>query len=154
VQSYAEGLKDGLNIEKNGYYADVILEEVDRMNDLVVDMLELSKLQSGTYKLKSEPFLIVESALNVINRICDHKTTHNGCKLISNVEEDTVVSGEKRRIEQVLNNILSNAIHYGKPGSEIIVNLKDDHDRINISIFNEGNPIPSAKIYKIWNHFY
>ena len=154
VQSYAEGLKDGLNIEKNGYYADVILEEVDRMNDLVVDMLELSKLQSGTYKLKSEPFLIVDAALNVINRICDHKTTHNGCKLVSNVDEDTLVSGEKRRIEQVLINILSNAIHYGKPGSDIIVSLKDDHDRVNISIFNEGNPIPADKIDKIWDRFY
>lgn len=154
VQSYAEGLKDGLNIEKNGYYADVILEEVDRMNDLVVDMLELSKLQSGTYKLKSEPFLIVDSVENVINRIIDHKTTENGCKLISNVEEDILVSGEKRRIEQVLINILSNAIHYGKPGSEIIVNLKNDHDRVNISIFNEGNQIPADKIDKIWDRFY
>jgi len=154
VQSYAEGLKDGLNIEKNGYYADVILEEVDRMNDLVVDMLELSKLQSGTYKLKSEPFLIVDSVENVINRIFDHKTTENGCKLISNVEEDILVSGEKRRIEQVLINILSNAIHYGQPGSDVIVNLKDEHDRVNISIFNEGNQIPADKIDKIWDRFY
>lgn len=154
VQSYAEGLKDGLNIEKNGYYADVILEEVDRMNDLVVDMLELSKLQSGTYKLKSEPFLIVDSVENVINRIFDHKTTDNGCRLISNVEEDILVSGEKRRIEQVLINILSNAINYGKPGSDIIVNLKDEHDQVNISIFNEGNQIPADKIDKIWDRFY
>lgn len=154
VQSYAEGLKDGLNIEKNGYYADVILEEVDRMNDLVVDMLELSKLQSGTYKLKSEPFLIVDSVENVIIRMFDNKTNQNKCKLISNVKEDTFVSGEKRKIEQVLTNILSNAIHYGKPGSDITVNLKNDDDYVNISIFNEGQHIPADKIDKIWDRFY
>ncbi|MEH7452875.1 sensor histidine kinase [Gottfriedia acidiceleris] len=152
VQSYAEGLKDGLNIEKNGYYADVILEEVDRMNGLVVDMLELSKLQSGTYTLKSEPFLIVDCIENVIIRMFENSSNH--CHFNFNLDEDTLVLGEKRKIEQVIINILSNAIHYGNPGSVIKMNLLDERDSVNISIFNEGNPIPADKIDKIWDRFY
>lgn len=152
VQSYAEGLKDGLNIEKNGYYADVILEEVDRMNGLVVDMLELSKLQSGTYTLKSEPFLIVDCIENVIIRMFENSSIH--CHFNFNLDEDTLVLGEKRKIEQVIINILSNAIHYGNPGSVIKMNLLDEGDFVNISIFNEGNPIPADKIDKIWDRFY
>ncbi|PGM57485.1 ATP-binding protein [Bacillus sp. AFS053548] len=152
VQSYAEGLKDGLNIEKNGYYADVILEEVDRMNGLVVDMLELSKLQSGTYTLKSEPFLIVDCIENVIIRMFENSSNH--CHFNFNLDEDTLVLGEKRKIEQVIINILSNAIHYGNPGSVIKMNLLDEGDSVNISIFNEGNPIPADKIDKIWDRFY
>ncbi|PEC48894.1 ATP-binding protein [Bacillus sp. AFS096315] len=152
VQSYAEGLKDGLNIEKNGYYADVILEEVDRMNGLVVDMLELSKLQSGTYTLKSEPFLIVDCIENVIIRMFENSSIH--CHFNFNLDEDTLVLGEKRKIEQVIINILSNAIHYGNPGSVIKMNLLDEGDYVNISIFNEGNPIPADKIDKIWDRFY
>ncbi|PFH88662.1 ATP-binding protein [Bacillus sp. AFS088145] len=152
VQSYAEGLKDGLNIEKNGYYADVILEEVDRMNGLVVDMLELSKLQSGTYTLKSEPFLIVECIENVIIRMFENSNNH--CHFNFNLDEDMLVLGEKRKIEQVIINILSNAIHYGNPGSVIKMNLLDEGDSVNISIFNEGNPIPADKIDKIWDRFY
>ncbi|ODG93301.1 MULTISPECIES: ATP-binding protein [Bacillaceae] len=152
VQSYAEGLKDGLNIEKNGYYADVILEEVDRMNGLVVDMLELSKLQSGTYTLKSEPFLIVDCIENVIIRMFENSNIH--CHFNFNLDEDTLVIGEKRKIEQVIINILSNAIHYGNPGSVIKMNLLDEGDNVNISIFNEGNPIPADKIDKIWDRFY
>ncbi|MFF3025513.1 sensor histidine kinase [Gottfriedia sp. NPDC057948] len=152
VQSYAEGLKDGLNIEKNGYYADVILEEVDRMNGLVVDMLELSKLQSGTYTLRSEPFLIVDCIENVIIRMFENSSIH--CHFNFNLDEDTLVLGEKRKIEQVIINILSNAIHYGNPGSVIKMNLLDEGDYVNISIFNEGNPIPADKIDKIWDRFY
>jgi len=152
VQSYAEGLKDGLNIEKNGYYADVILEEVDRMNGLVVDMLELSKLQSGTYTLKSEPFLIVDCIENVIIRM--FKNSSIQCHFNFNLDEDTLVIGEKRKIEQVIINILSNAIHYGNPGSVIKMNLLEEGDYVNISIFNEGNPIPADKIDKIWDRFY
>ncbi|UPM52745.1 sensor histidine kinase [Gottfriedia acidiceleris] len=152
VQSYAEGLKDGLNIEKNGYYADVILKEVDRMNGLVVDMLELSKLQSGTYTLKSEPFLIVDCIENVIIRMFENSNNH--CHFNFNLDEDTLVIGEKRKIEQVIINILSNAIHYGNPGSVIKMNLFDEEDYVNISIFNEGNPIPADKIDKIWDRFY
>ncbi|MEE6449343.1 ATP-binding protein [Gottfriedia acidiceleris] len=152
VQSYAEGLKDGLNIEKNGYYADVILEEVDRMNGLVVDMLELSKLQSGTYTLKSEPFLIVDCIENVIIRMFENSNIQYHFNF--NLDEDTLVIGEKRKIEQVLINILSNAIHYGNPGSVIEMNLLDEGDYVNIAIFNEGNPIPADKIDKIWDRFY
>lgn len=154
VQSYAEGLKDGLNIEKNGYYADVILEEVDRMNGLVVDMLELSKLQSGTYTLRSEPFLIVECIDHVMIRMFENSSNNNRCKLNINLDEDTLVIGEKRKIEQVIINILSNAIHYGNPGSVVKISLLDKGDHVNISIFNEGNPIPDDKIDKIWNRFY
>lgn len=154
VQSYAEGLKDGLNIEKNGYYAEVILEEVDRMNDLVIDMLELSKLQSGTYKLKNEPFLIVDSVENVINRMFDNQTNQFRCNLKIQLDEATLVNGEKRKIEQVLINILSNAVHYGNPNSEIAVNLIDDKDNVYISIFNEGPQIPIDRIEKIWDRFY
>jgi signal transduction histidine kinase len=152
VQSYAEGLKDGLNIEKNGYYADVILEEVDRMNGLVVDMLELSKLQSGTYTLKSEPFLIVDCIENVIIRMFENSSNH--CHFNFNLDEETLVIGEKRKIEQVIINILSNAIHYGNPGSVIKMNLLDEGEFVKISIFNEGNPIPADKIDKIWDRFY
>ncbi|PGS53497.1 cell wall metabolism sensor histidine kinase WalK [Bacillus sp. AFS041924] len=154
VQSYAEGLKDGLNIEKNGYYADVILEEVDRMNGLVVDMLELSKLQSGTYTLRSEPFLIVECIDHVMIRMFENSSNNNRCKLNFNLDEDTLVIGEKRKIEQVIINILSNAIHYGNPGSVVKISLLDKGDHVNIAIFNEGNPIPDDKIDKIWNRFY
>ncbi|WP_088041022.1 cell wall metabolism sensor histidine kinase WalK [Bacillus sp. EAC] len=152
VQSYAEGLKDGLNVEKNGYYAEVILEEVDRMNDLVVDMLELSKLQSGTYKLKNEPFLIEDCVEHVISRM--FKANQNHYTYESNVVADTLVSGEQRKIEQVLINILSNAVHYGRPDREITIKLKDDIDKVIISVFNEGNPIPPDKIDKIWDRFY
>ncbi|PGL68845.1 ATP-binding protein [Bacillus sp. AFS055030] len=152
VQSYAEGLKDGLNVEKNGYYADVILEEVDRMNGLVIDMLELSKLQSGTYTLKNEPFLIVDCIENVIIRMFEN--SHNHCDFNFNVDEDTLVIGEKRKIEQVLINILSNAIHYGNKDSVIKMSVFDEEEYVNISIFNEGNPIPADKIDKIWDRFY
>ncbi|MFD4705373.1 sensor histidine kinase [Gottfriedia sp. NPDC058432] len=152
VQSYAEGLKDGLNIEKNGYYADVILEEVDWMNGLVVDMLELSKLQSGTYTLKSEPFLIVDCIEHLIIRMFENSSNH--CNFNFNLDEATLVIGEKRKIEQVIINILSNAIHYGNPGNVIKMNLLDEGEYVNISIFNEGNPIPADKIDKIWDRFY
>ncbi|PEJ57229.1 two-component sensor histidine kinase [Bacillus sp. AFS002410] len=154
VQSYAEGLKDGLNIEKNGYYADVILEEVDRMNGLVVDMLELSKLQSGTYTLKSEPFLIVDCIENVIIRLFENSSNDNPYKFDYNLDEETLVIGEKRKIEQVIINILSNAIHYGNPGSVIKINLLNEGEYVKISIFNEGNHIPADKIDKIWDRFY
>lgn len=154
VQSYAEGLKDGLNVEKNGYYADVILEEVERMNHLVIDMLELSKLQSGTYKLLSKPFFIVECVEHALNRIFDNSLINHTYDLIVQIEEDTLVIGEVRKIEQVLTNILSNAIRYGRPDSVIKIMLTDEGRYIGISIFNEGTLIPEEQLDKIWDRFY
>ncbi|MFZ5969611.1 MAG: sensor histidine kinase [Bacillota bacterium] len=154
IKSFAEGIKDDISQKKIDHYIDVILDESDKMNGLVMDMLELSKLESGGYKLDEEAFDIIDLMQQVQIKL-SHETEHKGIHIITQTDEQEVmVYGDRRRIEQVLMNLLSNGIRhtYEEKNLYMIVRCQDDHITINIE--NEGDLIDEDKIDKIWDRFY
>ncbi|EML6320258.1 HAMP domain-containing histidine kinase [Bacillus cereus] len=152
IRSFAEGIKDGVS-KDTSYYTDVILEETENMNRLIVEMLELAKLESGTYKLDMTTFSIGELTQQVYTKLLFSMEEKH---LQVNIDADPsiLVTANRSRIEQVVVNLLSNAIRYTPEGEKIQVSIIEAKDTVKVEIENTGNPIPEESLEKIWDRFY
>ena len=157
ISGYAEGIKDGIVDHKDqGVYLDIIIDEAEKMNKLVMDMLELSKLEAGKIDLHIIDFSLTELTEEVLvkNSVDINK---NNLTVIKNYSptEDLYVQGDDFKIEQVLTNFVTNAIKYSEPNNQIIIDIKPvEEDKIYFSIENTGAHIPDSDINKIWTQFY
>jgi len=154
IKGFAEGIKDGIAKNKTAFYIDVILDEVDKMNSLVLDMLDLSRLQLASYKLVIVDFdmlpIIYEIKSRFTNKLIEKKLVIE----INTDYDELFIEGDKRRIEQVISNFISNAIRHSYKNQTINIYLKKENDIVTFSIKNIGDKIPSEKLSKIWNRFY
>ncbi|MED2182562.1 HAMP domain-containing sensor histidine kinase [Bacillus wiedmannii] len=145
-------LKDGVAEHKKEYYFQAMEREVDKMDTLILDMLELAKFESGTYKMKKDPFYID----TVIEDICEHLSVDIEKKELhvhKNICSFEVVANQSR-IEQVIVNFITNAIRYTPNKEDIIISTIDEKDRIKVCIENKGTHIEEEQLDKIWDRFY
>nr|WP_088327168.1 HAMP domain-containing sensor histidine kinase [Bacillus cereus] len=145
-------LKDGVAEHKKEYYFQAMEREVDKMDTLILDMLELAKFESGTYKMKKDPFYID----TVMEDICEHLSVEMEKKELhvhKNIGPFEVVANQSR-IEQVIVNFITNAIRYTPNKEDIIISTIDEKDRIKVCIENKGTHIEEEQLDKIWDRFY
>lgn len=154
VQGYAEGLKLNVNDEDSkDFYCEVIMDEAAKMNRLVKDLLDLSQIESGYFKLEISEFDL--SAL-VDQVLAKYKPILTEKEITVQVEKESQlwVTGDVVRIEQVLYNYLNNAINHVEAPKEITIKVLDAADKLRIEVYNSGKPIPEADLEKIWISFY
>jgi signal transduction histidine kinase len=153
IRGYAEGVRDEVFDDTN-YYLDVIIEETEKMDKLVVDMLELSKLESENFRIQKTHFNLRQLIDFVMNKfeyaIMEKKLR---VEFHEDIENSTLFADEFR-IEQVLVNYFSNALRYAKKQTPLYINLYEKNQHIMFEIENIGDPIPEDKIDKVWNRFY
>ncbi len=145
-------LKDGVAEHKKEYYFQAMEREVDKMDTLILDMLELAKFESGTYKMKKSSFYID----TVIEDICEHLSVEIEKKELhvhKNIHSFEVIANQGR-IEQVIVNFITNAIRYTPNKEDIIISAIDEKDRIKVCIENKGTHIEEEQLDKIWDRFY
>ncbi|CAH2214501.1 HAMP domain-containing sensor histidine kinase [Tepidibacter aestuarii] len=154
IKGFAEGIKDGIYENKKEYYLGVIIDETEKMNDLVLDMLELSKLESKSYKLNKEELIIDKLFYKVINKFKYHIEEKKISINFDVGRQNIFVYGDKRGIEQVIVNLFSNAIRHTGFLGNINIDIKMQNMKVYIYIENSGKNIPKEKIDKIWDRFY
>ncbi|EEL32240.1 hypothetical protein bcere0019_45820 [Bacillus cereus Rock3-28] len=145
-------LKDGVAEHKKEYYFQAMEREVDKMDTLILDMLELAKFESGTYKMKMDSFYID----TVIEDICEHLSVEiekKELRVHKNIGPFEVVANQGR-IEQVIVNFITNAIRYTPNKEDIIISTIDEKNRIKVCIENKGTHIEEEQLDKIWDRFY
>lgn len=153
IRGFAEGVRDDV-FEDSTYYLDVIIEETEKMDALVVDMLELSKLESMNFKIDKKHFDLIKLIEFVINRFeYSLKEKHLEVSLKRHTKT-SICFGDEFRIEQVLVNYLSNAIRHSKRNEIIKIDVSEINKRLLCQVENVGDPIPKEKIGKVWNRFY
>lgn len=152
IRSFAEGIQDGVSKDTT-YYTDVILEETDKMNRLIIEMLELAKLESGTYKLQMDTFSIGELIQQVYTKL-SFSIEEKQLQVNIDVDSNIIVQANRSRIEQVVVNLLSNAIRYTPDNEQVQIRLLNDEDRVKVEIENNGTPIPEESLNRIWDRFY
>ncbi|HEK9102259.1 HAMP domain-containing protein [Bacillus pfraonensis] len=152
IRSFAEGIKDGVSKDTT-YYTDVILEETENMNRLIVEMLELAKLESGTYKLEMNSFSIGELVQQVYTKLL-FSMEEKQLQVEIDANPSIYVKANRNRIEQVVVNLLSNAIRYTPDGKAIRIRVIENEQKVKVEIENTGNPIPDESLQKIWDRFY
>lgn len=154
IKGFAEGFKDNIAENKKDYYVDVILDEIEKMDELVVDLLDLSKLESKAYELKPECFPIGELIDEVAARLVKNIEEKNIRLKTDSHEEYLEVRADRRRIEQVITNIMSNAIRHTNSGGCISIGIEINENKLYVNIENTGEPIGEGDIKKIWDRFY
>ena len=154
ISSYAEGIRDTASEDKREKYVDVILDESTKMNRLVTDMLDLSRLESGQRKLCLSNFHMDELAAKVLEKFCYSLEEKNIQGTLQRPPESTAVYGDEVMLEQVLANLIDNAIKYSKEESRLFVRLENCGGQLKVSVENTGVHLPEEKIHKIWDRFY
>lgn len=160
IQGYSEGLLENVNSDEESrtFYAEVILDETNKMDKLVKQLLELMKLEYGKREFNDTKFDIVEVEKEVIRKskvMLEEKQV--------NVEFDEKseinVLADDFYIEQVITNYITNAIKHVKDveGNKIIrieneVNI--EKNKVRVKVFNTGDNISEENINRIWNRFY
>ncbi len=154
IRAYAEGLQGEGDEVKKQKYAQVIVSEVERMNGLIVALLDLSALESGAAKLSVTRFDFVELTETVAGRLLIDAPDANFELQYALPEQRAFVQTDRRRMEQVLDNMIVNAKKNVLPGGVLRLELTADSETLHFSIFNQGRPIPENDLPKIWTKFY
>ena len=155
IKAYAEMIKDfeNMSIQKRNENLNIIIEETDRLNVLVSDILDLSKLQANTYELKIEEFDLDKLIRNVLKKyyiLIDSE----GYEFIYENEEPIMVKGDIKRIEQVIYNLINNVINYTGDDKKIYIELVNNKKKVIVKIRDTGKGIKKEDIKYIWNKYY
>lgn len=154
IQGYAEGLKVGIaDKDSADEYCDIIMEETQKMNTLVVRMLEICQYESGGYKLMSQSFNIYDEVYRYLRRRIK-LLKEDGITLVININPEYRGYGDISKIETIINNYVSNAVSHVKNENLIVINCQPAGDKYRLSVFNTGSIIADEDIDNIWSSFY
>lgn len=155
IQGYAEGLQACINddAESRSFYCDVIMDEADKMNRMVKKLLTLNQLEFGNDQIMMERFDITELIRGIVNS-SSILLEQNQISLEFDSKEPTFVWADEFKVEEVITNYLSNAIHHAANEKNIRIFYTMKQDCIRVSVFNTGTPIPEEDIDNVWVKFY
>ena len=160
IQGYSEGLLENVNSDEESrkFYAEVILDETNKMDKLVKQLLELMKLEYGKREFNNKEFNILELEKEVIRKtqvMIDEKQAEIKFDNIGDIQ----VFADDFYIEQVLTNYLTNAIKNvkeidGEKYIRISNEINKEKNKVCIKVFNTGDKISEENLNRIWNRFY
>lgn len=156
IQGYAEGLHSNVvgDEAKRAFYSKVIMEEADKMDLMVKDLLDISQLESGSYSINLCTFNIDELAYDVVKKLTP-TFEDQGIKFTLNSDTKVAIIADPIRIEQVLMNLLTNGVNHCNNQKMMTFKLiKTTNNTVKISIFNTGSQIPEEALDKIWSSFF
>lgn len=155
IKSYAEMIKDisGNNPAKRDEHLQVIIDESDRLSALVNSLMELSKLESGNMELEYSVFSINEKLDEVMQRyalLCEN----DGYDITLEKDEDRVCKADVAKLEQVLYNLINNAVNYCGEGKKISVKQINKDNSVRIEVHDDGAGIPKDQLPLIFDRYY
>lgn len=155
IQGYAEGLKENINEdeESRNFYCEVIMDEAQKMNQLVKRLLTLNELEFGNNKVNFERFDIVQLIKSILMTT---EILFKQKNVTLHFEENgpIYVWADEYLIEQVVTNYISNALNHVSGQNIIEIKLIPKGDILRVAVFNTGDPIPEDELDKIWIKFY
>lgn len=155
IKGYVQAMADGtIPPELQEKYLNIILFETERLTDLTTDLLTLNQFDLNGPLLNPDYFDIHEIIKNTVSSfegICKSRKISIGLLLAS---RELIVYADKGKIQQVIYNLLDNAIKFSNNESEIIIETTDRHHSVLISVRDNGIGIPKQSLPKIWDRFY
>ena len=158
IQGYSEGLIENVNSDEESrkFYAEVILDEAEKMDKLVKQLLELMKLEYGKNSFNNANFDIVELEKEIVRK-SEVMIQKENIEVVFDDSKKIDVYADEFYIDQVITNYITNAIKY----CDVINNAKKIKitnsiidDKVRISIFNTSKGLSEEELVRIWNRFY
>jgi signal transduction histidine kinase len=155
IRGYAETIKDvsGEDAEKREKGLNIIIDESERLGNIVDDILSLSQLQSGNFKLNREE-VFISRAIKDIARKFEVLITEKKIEFVFKSLDEAKVLADRRKLEQVIYNLVGNAINYTPEGGAVEIKVDVINTLFRVSIWNSGKGISSAEIKNIWERYY
>lgn len=158
IQGYAEGLVENVanDEESRKFYAEVILDESNKMDVLVKKLLELIKIEYGSLQFNNSEFDITEMISETIRK-SQVMINEKDINVIYSKEKRVIIYSDEFYIEQIINNYFTNAIKNVKDingKKEIVINIEQNNNKTKISVFNTGDKIKEEDLERIWKRFY
>ncbi|MEK6374630.1 MAG: ATP-binding protein [Acidobacteriota bacterium] len=133
-------------------YLDIALDQIDRMSRLILELLDVSRIETGRLEIRREP---IDWPAFVHDVVHHHHTTVSDRRLALNVPVNGKrVIGDRDRLEQVLGNLLENAVKYSPDGSELLVSVEDKGDQLVTSVRDRGIGIPADELAQVFERFH
>lgn len=155
IQGYAEGLTEGMceDEESRNYYCEVIMDEAGKMNNMVKQLLTLTALEFGNDAPSMDTFDITELIQDLI-RSSSILIQQNEATVCYKPDGPCMVFADEFKIEEVVTNYLTNAIHHLDGERRIEIRVEKIEETVKVTVFNTGNPIPEADLPNLWTKFY
>ncbi len=155
IKAYAEMIKDisYKDPKKMNEHLDIIMEESDRLTNLVNDILELSKMQSESYMYNYEEYDLVLEIKKIIKKyeVMEYLEKY---QFILELPKKAIVKADKDKINQVIYNLLNNALNYTGDDKLVKIKLKKEKDEYLVEIIDTGKGIKEEEIPYIWDKYY
>ena len=145
VKGYTENLQDTGNPEKREEYLSKILSKGEEMNDMITEIIDMSKLDSTFFEMEYKELDAVKLIRDDLQYLEEEKA-RSGLSVSLRGEDEFILIGDEKYLGKMFRNILENAVSYAKEGSEIVIRT----DKNSIEIFNESDPIPEDKLKEIF----
>ena len=154
IRGYMVAMQDGtIPPEMQGKYLDVVINETDRLTKLANGLLDITQLENGTILDRSDfdlNQLIREVLLSFEGRVEEKQIEFN----VTFEDVECYVNADRARIQQVIYNLVDNAIKFSEPGSSIDISTSLHGDKVLVSVADHGVGIEKENLPKIWNRFY
>ncbi|HEY8086846.1 MAG TPA: ATP-binding protein [Polyangiaceae bacterium] len=156
VRSATETLRNGALDDPGAAirFVDIIDRNAARLQSLVEDMLELSKLESNEFKLKRERVELA-SVVPIVLGLFRERAEKKGVRLTSQTDPAaTAIEGDRRAVEHVLSNLVDNAVKYCPTGTRVVVSATEQDGRIQLVVSDDGPGIPAEHLPRVFERFY
>lgn len=153
IHSYAEGLKEHIAEDKRDKYIDVILSEAERTDAMVLELLDLSRLEAGKVRLARDEFSLTALTRSIFDRL-EMATRAKGLQIEFAPSEEVTVTADENRMAQVVENLASNAVKYTPEGGHIRVSIRQERSRVTFRMENDCQPLSEEALRRVWDAFY
>lgn len=155
IQGYAEGLTEGMAEEKESrdYYCEVIVDEANKMNKLVKQLLTLTALEFGREQNSMTRFDLTELVAGILSN-AGLLLQQKGITAEFTGKDSVYVWADEFRIEEVVTNYLNNAINHAGGEKRIVIGMERENHQVRVSVFNTGEPIPERDLPNLWTKFF
>ncbi|MBV9475778.1 MAG: GAF domain-containing protein [Acidobacteria bacterium] len=144
-------IKEG-DLSTSEEYLDIALDQIDRMSRLILELLDVSRIETGRLEIRREPIAWSHFVRDVVHR---HHTAVSDRRFhVSVPDDDKIVTGDRDRLEQVLGNLLENAVKYSPDGSDITVTVEDKGEAFVTAVCDRGIGIPADELGQVFERFH
>lgn len=152
IGGYAEVMRD-IPGEASPENLQIIIDETNRLTSLVAELLDFSKLQTGSVQMEIAAFDLTDAIETIVQRVA-RMTEKDGYKLVFELGEHMAVRADEKRIGQVVYNLIGNALTYTGEDRTVTVTQTAAAGRVRIAVRDTGKGIPVDELPLIWNRYY